>query len=198
MFQFVESIKLENREFARIEYHNQRLNRTLSAHYPTHQLRIQDLVEVPAELTKEVYKCRIVYSDHIEKVEFQAYTARRVSCLKIVVCDAIDYTFKTTNRQELENLANQKGDCDDILIIKNGLVTDTSYSNIVFFDGKEWFTPEQPLLKGTQREYLLDQKIIRTKKIKAEDIANFECAKPINAMLDFELTEIIPIQNIRS
>lgn len=34
-------------------------------------------------------------------------------------------------------LAAQKGDCDEIIIIKNGLVTDTSFTNIAIYkDGK--------------------------------------------------------------
>lgn len=33
----------------------------------------------------------------------------------------IDYSYKSTDRTELNRLTAQKGDCDDIVIVKNGL-----------------------------------------------------------------------------
>ena len=50
-----------------------------------------------------------------------------------------------------------RGACDEILIIKDGHITDTSISNIVFRlpDGW-WLTPFTPLLKGIMRTYLLE------------------------------------------
>ena len=44
---------------------------------------------------------------------------------------------------------------------KNGLLTDTSYCNILLFDETDWITPSQPLIKGVRRDYLLDQKMIK-------------------------------------
>ena len=64
--------------------------------------------------------------------------------------------------------------CDDILIVKQGFITDTSYSNVLFYNGKEWLTPTHPLLKGTQRASLLDQEIIRVAEIRLEDLHHFK------------------------
>jgi len=47
---------------------------------------------------------------------------------------------------------------DEVVFIKNGMVTDCSIGNLLFFDGHEWITPYIPLLKGTQRAFLLDKK----------------------------------------
>jgi 4-amino-4-deoxychorismate lyase len=85
---------------------------------------------------------------------------------------------------------------DEVIIIKNGCVTDTSYTNICFFDGKEWLTPDTPLLQGTMRRYLLDKGVIREVRIRRKDIQYFKKVSLINAMM--ELGEIIiPIENIR-
>ncbi len=50
------------------------------------------------------------------------------------------------------------------LCVKNGLVTDCTIGNLVFFDGTGWVTPDQPLLKGTKRQALLDRKLVRKKR----------------------------------
>jgi 4-amino-4-deoxychorismate lyase len=85
---------------------------------------------------------------------------------------------------------------DDILIIKNGNVTDTSFSNIVFFDGTKWLTPAQPLLRGTKREKLIRENIIFEETITKNEIQRFQNAVLINAMIDIEESPIIEIQNI--
>ena len=64
-------------------------------------------------------------------------------------------------------MLDKKGDCDDILIIRNGLITDMSYANVAFFDGTQWLTPRIPLLAGTCRERLLE-----TGPIREADIAD--------------------------
>ena len=57
-------------------------------------------------------------------------------------------------------------DKDDILIVKNGLLTDTSIANIALYDGNDWYTPLHPLLKGTKRAELLDKGVLKEKEIK--------------------------------
>ena len=65
---------------------------------------------------------------------------REIRSLKVVVDDRIDYSFKSADRSSLNRLTAQKGDCDEIIIVKNGLVTDTSFTNIAVFDGEQWLT----------------------------------------------------------
>jgi 4-amino-4-deoxychorismate lyase len=85
---------------------------------------------------------------------------------------------------------------EEILIVKNGLVTDTSFSNIVFYDGSDWITPDPPLLKGTKRTRYLRDGEIRTMKIRSSDISHFEKARLINAMLDLDDSADIHIRDI--
>src|SRR5690606_14853325 len=88
------------------------------------------------------------------------YEVRAVTSLKIIHDDTIDYSLKYEDRSSIDNLFAKRNNCDDILIIKNGFVTDASYSNIAFYDGSRWITPAQPLLKGTMRQHLLDTGVI--------------------------------------
>ena len=90
---------------------------------------------------------------------------RPVHSLQLVYSDDIDYTYKSTDREALNRLFACRGERDDILIVRRGLLTDTSIANIALFDGKDWFTPKLPLLRGTCRTALIDNGIIKRKKI---------------------------------
>ena len=103
-----------------------------------------------------------------------------------MVDDGLDYSHKYINRKRLEKLFSQKGNCDDILIVKNGLITDTSFANILFYNGIEWLSPANPLLKGTQRQFLLETEQIITAEIRPSDLKYFKKARLVNAMMRFE------------
>ena len=96
----------------------------------------------------------------------------------------------------LNSLLKYKDGCDDILIIKNGLITDISFANICFYNGKNWYTPSTPLLKGTCREKLLKQNSIIEKEIGISDLDYFSHFTIINAMRGEELSELIPVKKI--
>ena len=70
------------------------------------------------------------------------------------------------------------------MIVRKGWITDSYYANVVFFDGKDWWTPERPLLEGTCRARLLANGIIKTTPLQVEDLKNFLGIKLINAMRD--------------
>lgn len=143
-----------------------------------------------------LYKYRIVYSKQIEQVDFIPYSIPSIQSLKIVTDDQIEYSYKYYNRNCIDNIFVERGDCDDILIVKNGLIADTSYANILFYNGKDWITPEKPLLKGTQRAMLLERELIHTADIRFNDMVHFEKARLINAMIRFEDEQDVEIENI--
>ena len=138
------------------------------------------------EVSLGLFKCRIIYSQQIEKIEFIPYQRPNITSLKIAIDDTIDYSHKYLDRNQLEKLFSQKGNCDDILIIRNGFITDTSFANILFYNGKKWVTPSQPLLKGTQRQFLLETKQISIAEIRPSDLKYFKKARLVNAMMRFE------------
>ena len=90
--------------------------------------------------------------------------------------------MKYSDRSLINTLFAQRGTCDEIIIIKNGKVTDCSIGNLIFRQGKKWYTPDSPLLLGTQREKLLQEGKIQERTIFQEDIVNFDEIKIINAM----------------
>ncbi|MEM1121103.1 MAG: aminotransferase class IV [Bacteroidota bacterium] len=186
MSQFIESIRLENGQLHLLPYHQDRMNRTVAASFgKKNKIDLYDLQSLEKAYSKGIFKCRVLYQQKITDLQIIPYQSRPIRRLK-VVHSQLDYTWKYADRQALKALFAKRGDCDDVLIIKNGLVTDGSYTNVAFFDGQQWWTPHQPLLKGVQRQYLLDQKIIKARLIKKTDIPTFSKIKLFNAMLAWE------------
>jgi 4-amino-4-deoxychorismate lyase len=197
MCRLIETIKIKNREFQNIGYHNLRLNNSRIALFnQTDKIDLQKLIFIPENIGNELYKCRVVYTDKIESVEFVRYDRREIKTLKLIECNSIYYDHKYYDRSQINKLYNHKEDSDDILIIKNGLLTDTSYCNIAFYDGNYWHTPALPLLNGTKRAKLLDEEVITEKDIRAKDIAAYSKACLFNAMIDFG-EMILEANNIR-
>jgi len=187
MLRFVESIKISNGTISDLEYHTRRFNATMIAVFgKIISTDLIDLLRVPEEYSSGIYKCRILYSSSIEKIEFAPYHKREIRNIKLVYDNTIDYTFKYEDKSSLEKLKALHPEFDDILIVKNGIITDTSFSNAAFFDGAEWYTPSSPLLRGTKREKLISAGIIKPAEIRPEDIHYYKKLSFINAMLDLE------------
>ncbi|MEE3715651.1 aminotransferase class IV [Tumidithrix elongata RA019] len=187
----LETIKVKNSNLQNIEFHNQRLNFSRERLFSANQkLDLESEIQIPSDLKDGISKCRVLYRDKIEKIEFHPYQIKLVKTLQIVYSDRIDYPYKFADRTSLESLKTGIV-ADDILIVKNGLISDTSYANIVFFDGRDWITPATPLLKGTKRSQLLQQQKIRAEIITIDDLQKFQYAKLINAMIDLEESPVI-------
>ena len=197
MFPLFETIKILEGEPQHLSWHQLRMNRSCSQYYNTSEVPgLAKLIHVPPEYAKGVVKCKFQYSIGKHGMEFSHYIPRSVKSLQIVYDDKIEYNYKYSDRRKLDALSMLKGSCDEILIVKNGLITDTSYSNIVFFDGKHWETPGNPLLNGTCRMRLIAENRIVEKEIVAGDLGNYKTFKLINAMMDFDMQEAIPVREI--
>lgn len=186
---FLETIKIINGIPQHLEFHNQRLNSTRQ------QSNIIDLKQfiVPPS-TNGIYKCRVIYSNTIEEIQYSRYTDRQFKTFETVIANDIDYKFKYLNRDALNKLQSQTA--DDILIIKNGFVTDTSIANVAFYDENKWITPTTPLLEGTTRARLLKEKKIIAAPITLEDINKYSKMALMNALLGFYVIKQPIINNI--
>lgn len=86
-------------------------------------------------------RCRIDYNAHQTKITYLEYTPKIHRVFKPIVCNEIDYSLKYTDRELINALFAQKGEADEIIIIKGGFVTDCSIGNLAFRKGGQWFTP---------------------------------------------------------
>jgi len=109
-----------------------------------------------------------------------------VQSVKIVHAPSIEYLHKYQDRKALDALYQKKGNCDDIIIVKNGKITDSYYSNLAFLKNGMWYTPAHSLLDGTMRTLLLEKKKIKAKQILLEEIRTYESISFFNAMIPFK------------
>ncbi len=192
-----ETIKVKDRKFFNLDFHNARMNAARKELFGCNDvLDLKHDLYIPKSVGTAVHKCKVIYNKDVISIHFQPYYFKKIQSLKVVHADDIDYRFKSTDRNYLNQLYSQKENCDDVLIVKNDLITDTSYANIIFFDGKKWVTPKSPLLKGTKRAKLLKERKVEEQKITIQMLSKFKEAKVINAMINIENMKSIPIQNI--
>ena len=198
MYPLIETIKCDNGILFNREFHQARFENAQKEYFKIHpEINLFKCIEIPDFARTGLFRCRVTYTEKIEKIEFFPHQFREIKSLKLVEDNSIDYRFKYAGREKLTQLYEKKGICDDILIIKNGCITDTFTANTVFFDGEKWWTPDTPLLPGTKRARLLNEKKIFECKITLRDISKYEKAGLINAMQDLENMPVIIAQNIR-
>jgi 4-amino-4-deoxychorismate lyase len=187
MCRLLETIKIKNGKLHNINLHNERLNRSRQELFGINdKIDLENEIHLQENTLNGISKCRIVYSKFIEEIDIIPYQFRKIGSLKIVENNEIKYTYKYYDRYFINQLYALREKCDDILIINNGRVTDTSYCNIVFSDGKKLLTSFMPLLKGIKREQLLNEGIIIEEDIKRKDIHLFKKVFLINAMIDLD------------
>ena len=195
MSQFFESIKIHHRRIYNIDAHNRRIAESRKQVLGLDDiLDLRDCIVLPESLDGGLYKCRISYDQTIQHIEFIPYKPKIIRTLCLIHNDLIRYEHKYKDRSCLEMLIVENA--DDILIIQNGLLTDTSHANIALFDGLKWFTPRRPLLRGTKRAVLIEQKLIHEADIRYEHVQRFHHAALLNAMLDIGDIPFIPVKNI--
>ena len=186
MCRFVESIKLKDGVFYRLQLHQQRVNRAFEAFYPTREPI--DVVETLFQTVfpqEGVYKCRLVYDSDLQSLDIAPYVRREIRSLKLVETTQESLPYKQEDRTEFNAAFAQRGGCDDVLLVKDGLLTDTSYCNIALYDGENWYTPRTPLLYGVNRMQLLSEGKLLEKDIKASELMNFQYIRLFNAMIEF-------------
>ena len=190
MFPLLETIRFENGVFNNVECHFQRMQQSVNDCFNKFiQFNFnQVLIEAQQSMAgkTDLFKFRLLYSNKGYRWEFIPYILPDIKTLKMVVDNQIEYGYKFSDRDRLTRLTALKGNADEIVIVKNNEITDTSFANVIFFDGNRWVTPKHPLLPGTQRAFLLKNRIISEAIITPVDVPAFQKAAIINAMIRFE------------
>jgi len=178
---YLETIKCDDYQVYNLQYHKQRIADTIGINI--------NLEEYIYPISNKLLRCRVVYSSNgIESIEYIPYHKKQVKTFKLIYDDNIVYDKKYLNRTYLDNLYAQKDKYDEIIIIKDDLVTDTSIANIAIWYEDNWITPKCPLLYGTTRQRYIDNKILQEKNITVQMLKSASKIALLNAMIDF--TEI--------
>ncbi len=196
MLRFIDTIKLTDGHYELIGGHNKRINDTINHFFGFNPaIDLNSSLPEAGKYNPGIYKCRLTYSDRIENIEITPYIKRTIKGLKVVDLDykvflpeykTFNYEFKYQDRTLINSFLTGIDAFSDVLFIKNGLLTDTSFSNIILFDGEKWITPDTYLLNGVKRRHLLENGEIIEKKVSTYDLSRFQKVSLINAMLEPE------------
>ena len=196
MFQFIESIKVEDQEIFLLELHQKRINQTFANFGKEGSIDLEKIFKNLNHDEDGLYKLKITYDlDKRFRTMMIPYAIPEIHDFQLVENNSYDYSFKFEDRKELERM-KMKDKTEEIIIVKNNHITDTSFSNLLFLKGKEWFTPTTYLLNGVQRQNLLKKKKIKEMEITLQNIKEFSHFQLINALNDFDDMFIYPIHKI--
>lgn len=197
MSRFIESICIIDGNIRNLAFHQARMKRSRYKVLGIDtEINLEEFIISNQIPSIGKFKCRILYNEKIESIEFIPYKIRNINSVKLIENNEIEYRYKFLDRSAFEFLSDSVIE-DEILIVKNGKITDTSYSNIVFFNGENWITPSSFLLNGTMRQHLLKSGQTIEKEINANDLKNFISFKLINAMMDLNESPELDITIIR-
>ncbi len=196
MSRFIESIKIEDQKIFLLDLHQKRVNETF-AHFGKDSSI--DLGKIYKNLLHDedgLYKLKITYDlDKNFRTQLIPYAISEIDEFQIVENNSFDYAFKFEDRKEFDRM-KAKAKAEEIIIVRNNHITDTSFSNILFKKGKDWFTPITFLLNGVQRQHLLKSKKIKEAEITLQNLKEYSHFQLINAMNDFDDMFIYPISKI--
>ncbi|NTW25283.1 MAG: hypothetical protein HGA37_11315 [Lentimicrobium sp.] len=198
MSRLFESVSIRNGIAENLPWHQERIENSFRVLFDKGaEFRLADIIRIPLEYRHGHFRCRVDYDQGSIEVNFTPYEFKEIRSLQLVVDNQLDYSHKYSDRHLLDMLYQARNGCDDVLIVKNGLITDTSFANIVLWDGHRWVTPDQPLLPGTCRARLLDNGLISEAVITDKELSRYKEVKLINAMRGIEDMEAIPVSAIR-
>lgn len=175
---YFETIKCEDLEVFNLSYHKKRIQNTVGLN-----ISLEEYIYPPSD---KLLKCKVIYDDTgVIDISYDSYVPKKINNFKLVYDDDIIYNKKSINRIELDKLLEYKDDEDEIIIVKNGLLTDTSIANIAIYYENGWITPRLPLLEGTCRARLVDAAKIKEKDITVDMLKSSKKIATLNAMVDF-------------
>jgi 4-amino-4-deoxychorismate lyase len=194
MSRVFETIKIFNKKPKNLIYHWERIKWTFKEYYKTvpffNLKQFSECIDYP----DGILKLKIIYDD--TKIDYQItqYKRKRIDYFYIIESNDLDYKFKYEDRSTLEKFC--KYNYGEPIFVKKRFITDTTFSNIAFFDGFRWYTPSTYLLKGTKRSYLIDNGLVLVDDISILDLKYFKKISIINSMNDlnefcFDINKII-------
>jgi 4-amino-4-deoxychorismate lyase len=177
-----ETIRCEDGIAAHLDYHQKRLSASLQCLGSNAQFNLQELIIPPSN---SIYRCRFVYDADSYRIEFHPYSPKEIVSLRLAEHDTIHYPLKYSHRDELNALYELRGTCDDVLIVKGGILKDTTIANIALFIDGQWLTPQMPLLYGTTRARLIDEGLLVPAVLTPDDVVHAHKVAIMNAMVGF-------------
>jgi len=114
MYPLFETIKILDGIPQHLFWHQVRLNDSFKRYFNEPDAPVlHNEIKVPGEYRKGIVKCRFLYSESGHRIEFSEYNSKKVSNLKLVNGDHIEYSMKYVDRLPINQLLNSRDQCDD-------------------------------------------------------------------------------------
>lgn len=170
-----------NGEIQHLSYHQKRLEKAFRDLFPEAiPFDLSHHLNPPQNGTKRV---RVLYDAKSINVEYLDYQTKIPDSFQLVKTD-ISYSYKFADRSSIES-AQKQFPGKEIVLVKNGLITDTAIANIACYIDQGWVTPRLPLLEGTTRARLLDEEKLTLADITVEMFLKADRIAVMNALTGF-------------
>lgn len=186
MKKFTEVICICEGKMQHLSYHKARIEHTYYTQF--HRMPPQNFLPtiIPENAKTGLIKCRLVYNEELLEITYTPYQFKPRKKVAWVEDNSIYYAYKFEDRSCFNRWIERAPSFDDIIIVQDGLITDSCFANIVCVNKSGFFTPSRPLLRGTCRERLLAQNILTPCDIPISEIHNYDSIIFINAMMGIE------------
>jgi 4-amino-4-deoxychorismate lyase len=187
MFPLFETIAVEHFEPQRLHYHQQRMDESFLRYFHRENpFQLSALFRPETVDSDGLLKWKVEYGLQGLNSTIEPYFPRTIRRVKLVEIDPdFDYSMKFSDRAYFDMLKNQNPGYDELILLKNGELTDSTFSNLILeavSDGK-WYTPSTPLLNGTQRQHLIDTSKVIPIPISIGQLSEYSKIYFVNAML---------------
>ena len=196
---FIETICIQDGQPRHLDDHAERMRRTAQHFGFTAPTLPHDIeARLPDDLHSGTVRCRVLYDHTLREITFTPYRKRLIERLIAVDAGSMDYAFKYADRSPLARPQIPLAETDELLFVRNGCVTDTSYTNLILRRGDELVTPDTFLLGGTCRRRLLRTGRMRTARVRLSDLPAYDELLLVNAMMPLDEAIRLPISAVHS
>lgn len=193
----LETIRFSNGIPENLNYHEARITMSQIALDGSRRLdSLTSIFEDTPPPPEGLIKGRLTYNRDLYKIEFSEYVKANILHLRIFEANKLYYPFKFANRDMFQRIHDDMPPDAEALIVISHRITDTTYTNVALKRQEKWYTPINPLLKGTRRAQLLEDGIIQLEDIFLDKLPDFEAIKLFNAMIPWDEAIEIPISQI--
>ena len=195
-YPFFETIRVVDGKVQLLKYHQRRIDHVFRYFYPSYRaIELKAMLPDFSNHSDGVVKFRFEYNAVSHDYNIQQYTMRTIKKLVLTETD-INYPFKFSNRNQLNNLMSKIPAEKDILMTSRGRIRETSYANVIVQFGKNWLTPLYPMFHGVMRSHLLAMGVIKPADLFDHDLRVSNQIMLINAMMPMESTITLSVKDI--
>ncbi len=184
---FFESILVRNGIPKHLHYHQNRVNRTYRDFYAAPPaLDLESEWSMPDRTpSSHDLKARIIYNQNgVVDRSIEIYQRKPIYTLHVKrLDDAQKYPFKSTNRTWIDESLIDLPEDADVLYERDGLILESSFTNIALLKNRVWYTPSQPIHRGTTLERFIAMGHLTPVDIHLAELADFEEIRLFNALL---------------